>query len=139
MWKGGWAQSFAATILAATGLIAAPVSGQSSSQVQDGGQDRQQVRDQYQYQIQDQPIGDGEIRPGSTAIVSDTRVGQRETAEQAAPNIKPTARIATRVENRVQNRIRNRIDPFYDPTANATSPFAVASKAPRNPSGAPSR
>jgi hypothetical protein len=38
------------------------------------------------------------------------------------------ARINSRIQNRVQSRIRNRIDRNYNPTANASSPFGIASR-----------
>lgn len=65
---------------------------------------------------------------GRTATVAGGEVGQRQTRQDAAPNVAPTGRIANRIENRVQNRIRNRIDRYYDPQANAASPFEVASE-----------
>lgn len=63
--------------------------------------------------------------PGHTADVGTGQIGQRQTREEAAPNIKPMNRINGRIANRVQTRIRNRIDRYYDPRANATSPFRV--------------
>lgn len=54
------------------------------------------------------------------------QAGQRQTREEAAPNIKPMGRIDNRIANRVQSRIRNRIDRYYDPQANAASPFVIA-------------
>lgn len=69
------------------------------------------------------------IEGGSTGRIAGSAVGvagQRQTREQAAPNMQPTARIAIRIQNRVQNRVRNRIDRYYDPQANATAPFATA-------------
>ena len=64
--------------------------------------------------------------PGRTADAGTGLVGQRQTRDEAASNIKPLNRINNRVANRVQNRIRNRIDRYYDPQANATSPFKIA-------------
>lgn len=60
--------------------------------------------------------------------------GQRQTRDMVAreTGIEPLARIGNRIENRVQSRIRNRIDRYYSPTANAASPFAVASERARN-------
>lgn len=69
-----------------------------------------------------------ETQPGRAAMVAETEVGERQTREEAAPNIEPTRRISNRVQNRVQNRIRNRIDRNYNPQANATSPFEVAAE-----------
>ncbi len=68
-----------------------------------------------------------DTQAGSTAEVAGGEVGQRQTVEEAAPNVEPTRRIANRVQNRIQNRIRNRIDRNYNPRANTTSPFEVAS------------
>lgn len=65
-------------------------------------------------------------QPGRLAETAVGELGQRQTAEQAAANIKPMSRINNRIPNRVQNRIRNRIDRHYDPQANTTSPFEVA-------------
>lgn len=50
-------------------------------------------------------------------------VGQRQTREDAAPNVQPLGRIDNRIQNRIQNRLQNRIDRDYDPIVNATSPF----------------
>lgn len=63
---------------------------------------------------------------GRTAVTGSGRIGQRQTREEAAPNMEPLSRIQNRIANRVQSRIRNRIDPYYDPQANTTSPFEVA-------------
>lgn len=60
------------------------------------------------------------------------RVGQRQTRDEAAPNIEPVGRVESRISNRVQSRLRNRIDRFYDPQGNASSPFIVASDQVRN-------
>lgn len=64
---------------------------------------------------------------GRTAQTSSGLVGQRQTRQDAAPNVAPLARIQSRVASRVQNRINNRIDRNYDPQANSASPFEVAS------------
>lgn len=48
--------------------------------------------------------------------------GQRQTRSEMLPN-----QPATRISNRVQLRLRNRLDRFYSPTANAASPFQIAS------------
>lgn len=61
-----------------------------------------------------------------TASLESGELGQRQTRDEAAPNIEPLGRISNRVQNRVQNRIRNRIDRYYSPQANAASPFEVA-------------
>lgn len=74
------------------------------------------------------PVLAQDTQPGRTAAVTETEVGERQTPEEAAPNIEPTRRISNRVQNRVQNRIRNRIDRNYNPKANATSPFEVAAE-----------
>lgn len=74
------------------------------------------------------PVLAQEIQPGRNAAVGDTELGERQTREQAAPNIEPTRRISNRVQNRVQSRVRNRIDRNYNPKANATSPFEVAAE-----------
>lgn len=63
---------------------------------------------------------------GETAKSAVGRTGQRQTLEQAAPNIEPMGRIDNRIANRVQSRVRNRIDRYYDPQANAASPFVIA-------------
>ena len=63
---------------------------------------------------------------GRTADAGAGEIGQRQTQEEAAPNIEPLGRINNRIENRLQNRLRNRIDRNYDPTANATAPFERA-------------
>lgn len=63
---------------------------------------------------------------GGTVNAGSGAVGQRQTRDEAAPNIRPLGRIESRVANRVQSRIQNRIDRYYDPQANATSPFEVA-------------
>ena len=63
---------------------------------------------------------------GRTADTGTGVIGQRQTREQAAPNVAPLGRIDSRIGNRVQNRVRNRIDRYYDPSANATSPFRIA-------------
>lgn len=67
-----------------------------------------------------------DTQAGRTAEVGGTEVGQRQTRDQAAPNVEPTRRISNRIQNRVQNRIRNRIDRYYDPQANAASPLEIA-------------
>ena len=72
------------------------------------------------------PSAAQEVRPASTAEAPAGTVGQRQTREEAAPNVEPVGRITNRVQNRLQNRVRNRIDRNYDPQANATSPFEVA-------------
>lgn len=64
---------------------------------------------------------------GRTATTGTGRIGQRQTREEAAPNVQPLNRIQNRIASRVQNRNRNRIDRYYDPQANAASPFEVAS------------
>jgi len=69
---------------------------------------------------------------GRTAQSAVGEVGQRQTRDQAAPNLKPLARIDTRIANRVQNRIRNRIDRDYDPQGNASTPFTEAETRERN-------
>lgn len=66
------------------------------------------------------------IQSGRVADSTVGRVGQRQTRQEAAPNVQPLARISGRINNRVQSRIRNRIDRNYNPQANATSPFEVA-------------
>lgn len=65
--------------------------------------------------------------PGRVADSAVGQVGQRQSRDQAETGTPPTARLNSRIQNRVQSRIRNRIDRFYDPTANANSPFEVAS------------
>lgn len=74
------------------------------------------------------PVLAQEAQPGRTPTVAETQVGERQTREQAAPNIEPTQRISNRIQNRVQNRIRNRIDRNYNPEANTTSPFDIAAE-----------
>ena len=66
--------------------------------------------------------------PVRTPDASVGEVGQRQTRDDAAPNIDPLGRINNRIENRVQNRLRNRIDRDYDPTANANAPFERAER-----------
>lgn len=72
------------------------------------------------------PAAAQEVRPSTVAEAPAGEVGQRQTREDAAPNVEPMGRIANRIQNRLQNRVRNRIDRNYDPQANATSPFRVA-------------
>jgi len=78
--------------------------------------------------VRAQDAQDPATKAAVTAKVGTGLVGRRQSAEEAAPNIKPTGRIESRIDNRIQNRIRNRLDRYYDPTANATSPFKVASE-----------
>lgn len=66
------------------------------------------------------------------------QAGQRQSREEAAPNIETTKRISSRVQNRVQSRIRNRIDRNYDPQTNAAAPFGSAEKEARR-AGRPKR
>lgn len=68
-----------------------------------------------------------DAQPGQAPSVTNGEVGQRQTREEAAPNLQSLRRVQNRVSNRVQLRLRNRIDRFYNPQANATSPFEVAS------------
>lgn len=79
---------------------------------------------------QDQPSRSSTMSPsspsGRMAHTGVGQIGQRQTREQAAPNVEPLSRINNRIANRVQNRIRNRIDGHSTPQANATSPFSVA-------------
>lgn len=70
--------------------------------------------------------GEGLSETARTADGGAGEIGQRQTQDDAAPNIEPLGRINNRVENRVQNRLRNRVDRDYDATANATSPFERA-------------
>lgn len=74
-------------------------------------------------------------RTGEVAQSQVGQAGQRQTREivDQKLGVNPMARINTRLQNRVQSRVRNRIDRNYDPTANATSPFAVASEQLQNP------
>lgn len=78
-------------------------------------------------------------RAGHVANSSVGQVGQRQTREEVAPNIKPIERIASRIQNRVQSRIRNRIDRYYDPQANAASPFEAAGEQARKAGKPPRR
>lgn len=105
-------------------LIATPALGQSelSREELDAFEAQQQTR-RAQFEAT-------EAGRGPTSSVG--RAGERQTREQAAPNIKPTGRISNRINNRVQSRIRNRIDRNYDPQANARSPFEVAEEEARN-------
>lgn len=68
-----------------------------------------------------------DAQSGQAPLVAAGKVGQRQTREEAAPNLQSLRRVQNRISNRVQSRLRNRIDRFYDPQANATSPFEVAS------------
>lgn len=68
-----------------------------------------------------------EAVPGRVADSAVGEVGQRQSRDQLETGTLPTARLNGRIQNRVQSRIRNRIDRYYNPTANATSPFQVAS------------
>jgi hypothetical protein len=72
------------------------------------------------------PATTAPIQGGHVADSTVGRVGQRQTRQEAAPNVQPLARVSGRINNRVQSRIRNRIDRNYNPQANATSPFEVA-------------
>jgi hypothetical protein len=72
------------------------------------------------------PATTAPIQSGHVADSTVGRVGQRQTGQEAAPNVQPLARISGRINNRVQSRIRNRIDRNYNPQANATSPFEIA-------------
>lgn len=69
---------------------------------------------------------------GRTADTGIGEIGQRQTREEAAPNIEPIGRIDNRVENRVQNRLRNRVDRDYDPAANSAAPFERAARSARD-------
>ncbi len=66
------------------------------------------------------------VRTGSVPLSSVGEVGQRQTRDEARPDVTPTGRLSNRIQNRVQSRIRNRIDRNYDPQANAVAPFATA-------------
>lgn len=72
------------------------------------------------------PATTAPIQSGHVADSAVGRVGQRQTRQEAAPNVQPLARISGRINNRVQSRIRNRVDKNYNPQANAISPFVVA-------------
>jgi hypothetical protein len=69
-----------------------------------------------------------EVKPGQVAKSTVGQVGKRQTREDVAKVVAPMARINSRIQNRVQSRIRNRIDRNYNPTANASSPFGIASR-----------
>ena len=77
-------------------------------------------------QQQQQQFESASVQPGRAAESAVGRVGERQTRENAVPNLRPMARLSNRINNRVQSRIRNRIDENYDPQANATSPFEAA-------------
>ena len=109
-------------------VAAAPLAAQVVGG-QDSGRDDQEAN---AYPPADQPLQQNSPSsaapdaPGRTADAGTGLIGQRQTREEAAPNVTPLGRINSRIANRVQNRIRNRIDRYYDPSANATSPFRVA-------------
>jgi hypothetical protein len=96
-------------------LIAAPAAAQRGES--DAVDDRPQL-----------PAPAPEAKPGQVAKSTVGQVGKRQTREDVAKVVAPMARINSRIQNRVQSRIRNRIDRNYDPTANASSPFEVASE-----------
>lgn len=75
--------------------------------------------------VQDQSSAAAAV-PGRAPRSTVGIAGERQTREEAAPNIRPAARVNGRIANRVQNRLRTRIDRAYNPQANATDPFAVA-------------
>jgi len=75
---------------------------------------------------------------GRVASSTVGQAGQRQTREQAAPNIQPMDRIASRIQNRVQSRLRTRIDRDEAPIEAALTTFAAADEQTRTP-GRPRR
>lgn len=105
--------------------LAGPALGQSRSASGELG-DEEAVLQQQQQEQQQQQAEAAPFEPGRAAESAVGRVGERQTRENAVPNLRPMARLSNRINNRVQSRIRNRIDENYDPQANATSPFEAA-------------
>lgn len=68
------------------------------------------------------------VGPEGKPLVGATKVGERQSRDEAAPSIAPTARIANRIQSRIQNRIRNRIDRFYSPQNDTSAPFDAATE-----------
>jgi hypothetical protein len=77
-------------------------------------------------QVEARSQAEGLSEMARTADTGAGEIGQRQTREEAAPNIEPLGRINYRIENRVQSRLRNRVDRNYDATANVTAPFKRA-------------
>lgn len=90
----------------------------------------QQQQQQLQARSKEVPDKQGEVAKSAAG-----RAGERQTREQAAPNVHRIGRISSRIENRVQSRIRNRIDRNYDFKANAASPFKIAEEKARTTIG----